>query len=85
MLVSEVIGFLAGAFITFSIVPQVVRVFQLRSAREISALFTALLFLGAVLWLAYGVYLMLTPVIVWNSVGVILIAILLYQKYRYGR
>ena len=85
MFLGESLGFVAGALVTCSIIPQLIRVFQLRSAREISMLFTTLLLLGVITWLAYGVSLRLTPVILWNSVGTILIVILLYAKLKYGR
>ena len=81
----ESIGFIAGALVTLSIVPQIIRVFKLKSAREISLLFNALLLLGVVLWLVYGIWLGLAPLIVWNAIGAVLVAILLYAKLRYGR
>jgi MtN3 and saliva related transmembrane protein len=66
-------------------IPQLVRVFKLRSAREISELFTVLLLAGMICWLAYGLYLRLTPVILWNAAGAILVALLLYAKLKYGK
>jgi uncharacterized protein with PQ loop repeat len=48
-------------------------------------LFTTLLLLGLILWLAYGISFGLAPVILWNAVGAILVAILLYAKLKYGR
>jgi len=81
----ESLGFVAGAFVTCSLIPQLIRVFRLRSAREISTLFTTLLLSGLIIWLAYGVSFRLAPVILWNAVGTILVAILLYAKLKYGR
>ena len=85
MLVAESLGLVAGALVTFSMVPQLIRVFKLRSAREISLLFTTILLLGIICWLAYGVYLELTPVVLWNAIGAVLVALLLYAKLRYGK
>ncbi len=85
MPLTESLGFIAGALVTCSIVPQLIRVFKLRSAREISALFTILLLLGIISWLAYGISLGLTPVILWNAIGAVLVAVLLYAKLKYGR
>ena len=85
MLLAESLGFVAGALVTCSIIPQLVRVFKLRSAHEISLLFTALLLLGIITWLAYGISFGLIPVILWNATGAVLVAILLYAKLRYGR
>ena len=82
---TESLGFIAGALVTCSIVPQLIRVFKLKSAREISMLFTTLLLLGIITWLAYGISLELTPVIVWNAIGAVLVVLLLYAKLKYGR
>jgi MtN3 and saliva related transmembrane protein len=81
----ESLGFIAGALVTCSIIPQLVRVIRLKSAREISMLFTSLLLTGIILWLAYGIYLSLPPVIIWNAVGAVLVALLLAAKLKYGR
>ena len=81
----ESLGLIAGFLVTCSMVPQIIRVLKLRSAREISLLFTTLLLLGLIAWLIYGLYLGLLPVIVWNAIGAALAATLLYAKLRYGR
>ena len=81
---ADYLGLIAGAVITSSLIPQIVRVFRLKSAREISRLFTILLLVGAGIWLAYGLLLHLTPVIFWNAVTVVLVAILLYFKLKFG-
>jgi MtN3 and saliva related transmembrane protein len=71
--------------VTFSLIPQIIRVFRLKSAREISILFTSLLLVGLIMWLAYGVFLSLMPVILWNAIGALFAATLLYGKLKYGR
>ena len=85
MSLADSLGLIAGALVTCSLIPQLIRVFQLRSAREISLLFTTLLLLGIICWLIYGIYLNLTPVILWNAAGAVLVALLLYAKLKYGR
>ncbi len=82
---AESLGFVAGALVTCSLIPQLVRVFKLRSAYEISLLFTTLLLAGIIIWLAYGISLGLTPVILWNAIGAVLVAVLLYAKLKYRR
>ena len=84
MSLTEFIGILAGAFTTFGFVPQIIRVFLLRSAREISLPFTLLFLGGVILWLLYGISLDLVPVIFWNAASAILGALLLYAKLKYG-
>ena len=85
MQLAESLGLVAGALVTCSMIPQLIRIFQLKSAREISMLFTTLLLLGMVGWLTYGIYLNLTPVILWNAIGIALVSVLLYAKLRYGK
>lgn len=82
---AEYLGLVAGALVTCSMIPQIVRIFKLRSARDISLLFTTLIMLGMACWLIYGIFLNLTPVILWNAVGVALLSVLLYGKLRYGK
>ena len=85
MLLGEFLGFVAGALVTCSLIPQLIRVFKLKSAHEISMLFTVFLLLGIILWLAYGIYLGLPPVILWNAIAAVLVATLLWAKLKYGR
>lgn len=80
-----IVGFIAGAVVTLSYIPQIVRVFRLKSSHEISLPFTALLLTGISLWLAYGIVKKDTPLILWNAVGVIQAALLLYAKVKYGK
>ena len=82
---TEYIGLIAGLVVTCSLVPQIMRVFRLKSAREISMLFTSLLLLGMVLWLVYGIMQGLFPVILWNVIGALLTMTLLVAKVKYGR
>jgi MtN3 and saliva related transmembrane protein len=81
----EILGLAAGALTTGSFLPQVIRVFKLRSAREISLFFTALVLAGDLVWLAYGIYLKALPLILWNVLAGILVISLLVGKIRYGK
>jgi MtN3 and saliva related transmembrane protein len=81
----EYIGLLAGALTTFSFIPQVKRVFKLKSAREISVTFNISILTGIILWLVYGVAFNLIPVIVWNAITGLLVIGLLIGKMKYNR
>jgi len=85
LVLAELLGLLGGALITLGFIPQILRVFRLRSAREISLPFTLLFLAGVIFWLLYGVSLRLLPVIFWNAVSFFLVSLLLYAKLRYGR
>ncbi len=78
-------GYIAGFLTTISTLPQILRVYKLKSAREISILFNILLLAGVVLWLIYGALLGLLPLIIWNAIALVLIGLLLGAKLKYGR
>jgi len=82
---ADYIGLIAGGIVTLGLIPQVIRIFKLKSARDISALFNIAMLTGMMLFFIYGIILSLLPLIFWNVIGVILISILLYGKWKYGR
>jgi len=79
------IGFIAGGLVTLGIIPQLIRIFKLKSAHDISALFNIFLLLGMILFLVYGILLSLIPIIIWNIIGIVLVSTVLYGKWKYGR
>ncbi len=85
MLSGEWLGFIAGALVAFAFLPQIIRIYKLKSAYEISLLFTILLLIGVLSWAVYGISFGLLPVILWNAIMAVLIAALLYAKLKYGR
>ena len=81
----ELLGFVGGILTTGGFVPQVWRLFKLKSAHEISLTFTCLFILGVALWLSYGISLGLPSVIIWDSITLALGCGMLYAKLKYGR
>ena len=81
----ELLGFTAGALTTLGFVPQVWRLFRLRSAHEISLPFTIFFIIGIAFWLSYGISLSLPSVIIWNAATLALGCAMLYAKLRYGK
>jgi MtN3 and saliva related transmembrane protein len=81
---AELVGLVAGFLVAFGLVPQILRVWRLKDAQEISLPFNLLTFSGAILWLNYGIILGLLSVIVWNAVNCVLLALLLVVKLKYG-
>jgi len=81
----ELLGFMGGLITTGGFVPQVWRLFKLKSAREISLTFTLLFIVGITFWLLYGISLGLFSVIIWNSITLVLGCAMLFAKLKYGR
>jgi MtN3 and saliva related transmembrane protein len=81
----ELLGFIGGALMTLGLIPQVWRLYKLRSAKEISLPFTLLFLVGTACWLTYGIMLRLPPVILWNSISLLLGIAMLFAKIKYGK
>ena len=80
-----IFSFIGGVLVTVALVPQLIKIFKLKSALEISLPFTILLLVGMLCWLRYGILVQLFPVILWNAVGATLVVTLLFAKLKYGR
>jgi MtN3 and saliva related transmembrane protein len=81
----ELLGFLGGLLTTAGFIPQVVRLFKLKKAEEISMTFTICFVIGIVFWLIYGIVFGLLSVIFWNAITLVLGCLMLYAKFKYGR
>lgn len=77
------LGLLAGAITTFAAIPQVVKTYRSRHARDISIWQPLLLNVGMSLWLIYGIALRDIPLIVANSVSLLCYTLLLVMKIAY--
>lgn len=80
----EYLGLVAGLLTTFALVPQIIRVYKLKSAHEISFLYNTTMLLGIIAWLIYGIISARFSIIIWNIIGIALNAWLLFTKIKYG-
>ncbi|MCW0236565.1 MAG: SemiSWEET transporter [Ferrovibrio sp.] len=81
----ETIGLIAGALTTLAYVPQVVKVWRSRSARDISLGMFLLMNAGIALWLVYGLLIGSPGLIAANLVTLGLTAAVLVAKLRFDR
>ncbi len=81
----EIIGFVGGLLTTIGMIPQVWRLFKLKSAHEISLIFSLFFVIGIACWLSYGIVRGLMSVIIWNGITLILGCGMLYAKLKWGR
>lgn len=78
-------GYCAAVCTTLSFVPQLVRVWRLRSARDISLTMFLVFSIGVFLWLVYGISIHSVPVILANAVTLALSLAILILKLRFDR
>lgn len=65
--------------------PQLIRVWKLKSARDISVIMFLVFSLGVFLWLVYGIFIRSFPVLLANAVTLALSLAILALKLRYDR
>lgn len=79
------IGLMGGLLTSIAVVPQVVRTWRTKHARDLSIWQPLLLIVGMLLWLVYGVMLGDMPLIVANSFSVACYLLLIVMKINYDR
>ena len=78
-----ILGLIAGALTTGSSVPQVFKILQTRSTRDVSTLYFIFMAVGVLLWLAYGVLRIDVALILWNALSLCLCCTILALKKIY--
>lgn len=81
---NSLIGIIAGIITTSALVPQAIKIYKTKSAKDISLLMFVFLAIGITLWFLYGVLIKALPVILANFVSLILIFSIILMKIRYG-
>ena len=84
MTAADWLGSFAGFCTTIAFLPQVLKVWQTRSARDVSLGMYAVFTIGVICWLAYGWLLMVWPIIIANIVTLVLVALVIAMKLRWG-
>jgi MtN3 and saliva related transmembrane protein len=81
----ETLGYIAGILTTIAFVPQVMQIYKTKSAEDVSLAMFLLFTAGVVMWLIYGIQSNAFPVIVANSITLLLSCVILFFKYKYRK
>lgn len=79
----QVIGLLAGSLTTAAFLPQVIKTWKSRSAKDLSLGMFSIFCLGVAMWLVYGFAVNDVPVIAANMLTLLLASTLLFFKLRF--
>ncbi len=80
---STMVGFFAGFLTTISFLPQIVKTWKTKSASDLSLGMFSVFSVGVVFWLVYGFLIQESPMILWNSVTLILVLAILVMKLKF--
>ena len=83
MINSQILGLVAGACTTIAFLPQVLKTWKSRSAKDLSLGMFSFFCFGVLLWLIYGIMEQDIPVIAANLLTLMLASTLLFFKLRF--
>lgn len=78
------LGLAAGALTTLAFVPQLLKIRATRSGRDVSMRAFVIFSTGVALWLAYGLLIGSFPIILANTVTLLLALAIMVLKIRYA-
>ena len=84
MNITDWIGSAAATLTTTSFIPQAWKIWRTRHTVDISLGMYALFTFGIALWLAYGILLEKWPIIIANSITLLLAGAVLVMKLKFG-
>jgi MtN3 and saliva related transmembrane protein len=78
------VGFFAAFCTTISFLPQVIKVYKTKSTKDISLYMFLIFTIGTFCWLIYGIIESSIPIILANTITLILSAIILLYKIKFN-
>ncbi|MEO6405849.1 MAG: SemiSWEET transporter [Ferruginibacter sp.] len=79
----QLLGLAAGTITSITFLPQVIKIWKTKSAKDLSVSMLLLILLGTLMWLAYGIFIKDIAIIFTNSMVLAMGFIMLYFKYRF--
>jgi MtN3 and saliva related transmembrane protein len=76
------VGLAAGFLTTIAFIPQVLKIWKTKSAKDISLRTYVSFSIGVALWLVYGILRQEPPIIFWNAVTLVLSIAIVAMKLR---
>lgn len=80
-----VVGLLAATCTTISFLPQVIKTWKSKSAKDLSLGMFSIFATGVFLWLVYGLMIGDLPIILANTITLLLVLLILYFKFTFDR
>jgi MtN3 and saliva related transmembrane protein len=81
----ELLGMSAGLISSITFIPQVIKTWRSKSAKDISLLMFTFATASVIMWLIYGILIKNTPIIFTNGTILVFSSLMLYFKFKYGK
>ncbi len=79
----DIIGSTAGFLTIISFLPQIIKTYRTKKAKDISLMMFLIIDAGAILWTIYGILLYKWPIIITNSLVFVLCLFITIMKIKY--
>ena len=79
-LITDLFGFIAAAMTTLAFVPQLYKIWKTKSANDVSGATLTIFISGLIFWILYGIRISSLPIIIANSITLLLNSSILYLK-----
>lgn len=79
----DILGFTAGTLTTIAFLPQLLKTWSTKSAKDISLVMMLTFSFGVFLWLVYGLIIGAMPVVAANAVTLVLALLIIFLKIKY--
>ncbi|MBK7561665.1 MAG: SemiSWEET transporter [Chitinophagaceae bacterium] len=79
----DILGYAAGAITSLTFLPQVIKTWKDKSAKDVSLLMFIIAAINEVMWIVYGVLLNNWVIILTNSIVLAMSLTMIYLKLRY--
>ena len=81
----EWLGMSAGLISSITFIPQVIKTWKSKSAKDISLLMFTFATASVIMWLIYGILIRNNPIIFTNGTILVFSSLMLYFKFKYGK
>lgn len=85
MISAEILGYSASAVTVFTFLPQVLKTWKEKSAKNVSLMMFIIAFVNEVMWIAYGAMINNMVIIVTNVIMIAMCTTMIGLKLRYNK
>lgn len=80
----DILGYLAGLITAFTFLPQVIKTWKTKSAKDVSLAMFVIAFSNQILWLAFGILRDDPVIIITNAVMLVMTCVMISLKLKYN-
>ena len=79
----EIIGYIAGFLMAIALSPQIIKAWKTKSTKDISIIWTVIVLIGLILWIAYAILNKIMPLLIFASIELSMTFLLFILKIKY--